>query len=485
MSTTRSRTRIHPEESQFIKNINKIIRLKRIVKKLKGYAQKKQLERAKEGDDTTLYNEDVDSIVFSKARSIDFTSLLKISNELKQKYSFKQVKDFPTFFKFIKSKGFTLTENEIKHIYNNIFNTPEDRLSHLSVSQQKLADIASVGRHSIRVVDTVENKNEALTHILRYAITAPKPIFDETSLVQLPEGKYKESISDTNSNKDGKPFTTISTGLTTSIILKQAVYSYWEKIDSGIIPEVENTPIIIVLSTLSGHTGHSSVMFLLNGEVWSVAVGYFGISEQNAKIHHEKVQNWGEDKAGFIHISDGVLYTPDSITSLARTTLEGTPYRYYINDMRVATKTDISKMDSILQRSTKITYIPFSDNRRESYNVNINIPYSTLSRTCSNTVNCATFASNFTDNLRIMFTRFAKPSSYCPFTTDQINLIFKYIINKPLITSVNKDEYTSVLTLLKGTTTSEVPSIFSLFSKGGKKSRRPKHTQKRKTYKKV
>lgn len=438
------------------------------------------------GDDSTLYNEEADSRVFSRARSIDFISLLEISNELKQKYSFKQVKDFPKFLKFIKSKGFKLTENEIKQIYNNIFNTPEDRLQHLADSQHQLRDIESVGRHSLQAVDTVYDHSEALTHILRYATTEPKSIFDESTIVTIKGRKIiKNTISDFISSNDGNPVKMIPFNIMcTSNNLRQAVNNYWGIYSDSTTQRFQHIPIIIVLSAGSGHRGHSSVLFLFNEAIWSVAVGYYGISEENEKIYHQKQQNWGEEIASFINISNGALYTPDPITSLTNKTSEGIPYRYVINDMRVATKQDIEKLDMILKEAIEITYIPESIDRRipASFYVNLDKIYSTLSTTCSDTINCASFASQFTDNLRIMFTRFVMPSNYCPFTTDEINLILSYIINKPQITDENRDEYNTVLSLLQGKPSSKP---FSIFSRGGKKSRRPKHIQKRKTYKKI
>jgi hypothetical protein len=68
------------------------------------------------------------------------------------------------------------------------------------------------------------------------------------------------------------------------------------------------------------------------------------------------------------------------------------------------------------------------------------------------------------------------------FITNRSTRFLSYIINKPQITDENRDEYNTVLSLLQGKPSSKP---FSIFSRGGKKSRRPKHIQKRKTYKKI
>jgi hypothetical protein len=175
-----------------------------------------------------------------------------------------------------------------------------------------------------------------------------------------------------------------------------------DRLTSGKNSGIGNAPIyLVVLAGIPG--GHASILFYVNGKIYSVGLGYKGGKESRVKDVQARI-------LGGQMIANAFLYSPDYLITPwdgKRTNAAGNlvPFRYTIADIGILKQKHLDRIQSFLNGSNPEFTIGLqpvdgvikagkTNYKFKTYYINLNKQYNMISKSAKDkkdNINCTTF----------------------------------------------------------------------------------------------
>jgi hypothetical protein len=248
--------------------------------------------------------------------------------------------------------------------------------------------------------------------------------------------------------------------------IRKACLNYWTKIKHGILPTPEEVPIFMVCCRGAklidgGSRSHAIIGIYINGLFWPLGGGYRGYTRSHIDLQEQLKKTIRDTGKRFsislqrivpkeyvekLRIEDSfekiitpfgqvitqgnfVLYSPDGVLDFTGSNSKGELHTFGIPEMRILTMNDCETLQNFLKKANGIVVC-----KDGTFDILMeNLLYDTIPS--SETWNCSSFVSLFTDALKIPGITykgrdFSIPTDKCRFSAEQFNYIFSYLISK-------------------------------------------------------